>query len=390
MKRVLYSIVAVLLITTVVFVLSCNKDKEPDTGNVTGVVYSENGVKTIPGALIWMDHNDIFYHTYTDKNGSFELAIPEGTHMLYIQTGNGEIFRSSLEVVVEADQMLEIPNGSLKLHQAANLGYIAGLYDNIETIIIDSLGYTCTELFQSDLDNISTLQNYDAIFLNCGKTFNLDSMKFENLRTYVEGGGSIYASDFAVEYLTGDYGTKSYTVHGTPAPKGKAPCSSALGGGFIPDSILCTSTTGPATMVYNADIVDQDIITLLGKNTIDLEYDLSGWEVVSHYEYPWEVLVSDQTYGALALRMVMPTTIPYTQPPGNWITICHYPPGNTSNPITITINVAALPAHLAHGDHIGPCAGSGGTIIFTTFHNHHQGGLSDDVMRILEHFILNL
>ncbi|MCH8824536.1 MAG: PQQ-dependent sugar dehydrogenase [Planctomycetes bacterium] len=39
------------------------------------------------------------------------------------------------------------------------------------------------------------------------------------------------------------------------------------------------------------------------------------------------------------------------------ITICHVPPGNPGNGRTITIARAALPAHLAHGDTIGPCDG---------------------------------
>ncbi len=37
------------------------------------------------------------------------------------------------------------------------------------------------------------------------------------------------------------------------------------------------------------------------------------------------------------------------------ITICHCPPGNPDNCHTITIDPAALPAHLAHGDTLGPC-----------------------------------
>ncbi|MEE9533796.1 MAG: PQQ-dependent sugar dehydrogenase [Acidimicrobiia bacterium] len=39
------------------------------------------------------------------------------------------------------------------------------------------------------------------------------------------------------------------------------------------------------------------------------------------------------------------------------ITICHIPPGNPNNGRTITIARSALPAHLAHGDTIGPCEG---------------------------------
>jgi hypothetical protein len=38
------------------------------------------------------------------------------------------------------------------------------------------------------------------------------------------------------------------------------------------------------------------------------------------------------------------------------ITICHYPPGNTSNPQQIQIPTSAWPAHQAHGDSQGPCS----------------------------------
>jgi len=37
------------------------------------------------------------------------------------------------------------------------------------------------------------------------------------------------------------------------------------------------------------------------------------------------------------------------------VTICHIPPGNPDNARTITVRVNAIPAHLAHGDHCGPC-----------------------------------
>jgi len=38
------------------------------------------------------------------------------------------------------------------------------------------------------------------------------------------------------------------------------------------------------------------------------------------------------------------------------VTICHRPPGNPSNEHTITVGASAVPAHLAHGDHLGSCA----------------------------------
>jgi hypothetical protein len=37
------------------------------------------------------------------------------------------------------------------------------------------------------------------------------------------------------------------------------------------------------------------------------------------------------------------------------ITICHYPPGNSANGQTITIDMSAWPTHEAHGDYQGAC-----------------------------------
>lgn len=39
---------------------------------------------------------------------------------------------------------------------------------------------------------------------------------------------------------------------------------------------------------------------------------------------------------------------------GDRVTLCHIPPGNPENPQTITVSENAVPAHLAHGDTLGP------------------------------------
>src|SRR5262245_1649837 len=36
-------------------------------------------------------------------------------------------------------------------------------------------------------------------------------------------------------------------------------------------------------------------------------------------------------------------------------TICHVPPGDAENAHTLVVSAAALPAHLGHGDLLGPC-----------------------------------
>lgn len=46
--------------------------------------------------------------------------------------------------------------------------------------------------------------------------------------------------------------------------------------------------------------------------------------------------------------------------PSHKVTVCHIPPGNPANAHTISVGAPAVPAHLAHGDYLGPCHGSDG------------------------------
>ena len=53
------------------------------------------------------------------------------------------------------------------------------------------------------------------------------------------------------------------------------------------------------------------------------------------------------------------TFTPQVTPPDqdDKVTLCHRPPGNPENAHTITVGRSAVPAHLAHGDTLGPCPG---------------------------------
>jgi hypothetical protein len=44
---------------------------------------------------------------------------------------------------------------------------------------------------------------------------------------------------------------------------------------------------------------------------------------------------------------------------GGQVTLCHYPGGDKNKGHTLSVGQAAVSAHLAHGDKLGPC-GSGG------------------------------
>lgn len=383
---------------------SCQKDKDnPDGilnfGYVKGHVYTPSGAP-VPAAGVFIDDNGEIYFARTDKEGYFYLRAPEGERLLHVQGGDGSMFRSQYEVVIEADEVLELPDNFLKISQAVEMAYIPGAYDRIETILIDSMGYTADMLSVSDLDNPTLLATYGALFFNCGKYGALDSAKYANLEEYVMNGGNIYASDYAVEYLTGDgnytsSGSHPYKphTHGDVNPANiKAGCNTPEIGGFIDDVTLCTDKEGPVTMLYQVDIIDTLIQAFLGKTKVDIEYDLGAWEVIKDLTAPWEVLIQDPvTYGPLAAKMNIPTTASVRNMlDQGWVTICHFPPGNPANMQTITISVNALPPHLAHGDYIGSCVGGAGTIFFTTFHNHVQGNVGPDVYQILQYFIMNL
>lgn len=396
MKKTLYVLIAVVFTASLLITGACKKNKTDDqttsdipTGTIMGKVTAQNGTTPIPMATVFVDYNGELYLTYTNKEGNFSLEAPAGAVTLYIESGKGNIFRTVIDVTVAQDQTTTIPNGTVKLQQTSTLAYIKGSYDNIEDIIINQLGYAADELTIADLNNLNTLQNYAGLFLNCGKSGTLDANKYANLLAFVNGGGSIYASDWAVEYLTGDGNAKS-PAHHEIQPAQKTGCVGELGG-FIDDSLLCTDKIAPMTTVYGALILPSDIQSYMGVSTIDIDYDLGGWEQILDIDCPpWEVLIEDTaTYGPLAIRMTFAGTGSKSGKQ-EWVTLCHIPPGNPANAHTITVAASAVPAHLAHGDYLGSCQGNGGTVYFTTFHNHIQGTISPDMKKMLEYFILNL
>lgn len=370
------------------------------SGTITGRVMAANKTTPVVNAKVFIDDVYNVYVTYSDTSGKFSLAAPEGTYLLNIQSGDGDVFRTSIpDVKVKINEITNLSSTTnIVLHQADsnNLAYIKGIYDDIQTIIT-SLGYPIKEITVNDLSDLNKIKQFDAIFLNCGKVV-MDSMKYVNLQKFVQGGGSLYASDWGIEYLTGfdDVYWKWQPERGGQHEFKMATTCVPRKGGFIEDTTLCSSKTGPLKYtVTGASIMAKDIQTLLGKTTMNIYYNLDEWEVLNKVTSPWEVLVKDKAkYNELAVRTTLSnpdntSTNPCTGTKG-WVTICHIPPGNPNNPITITINCNALNAHLAHGDKIGSCKGNGGNIYYTNFHNHPQGTISDDVKKILQYFVLNL
>lgn len=352
-------------------------------GTVTGKVVAANNRTVVRNAVVFVDVNGTVYATRTDVNGSFSLDAPAGERVLNIQSGSGNIFRTKLNVTIEAQKTIAVSANAVKLTQVASLAYVAGTFDKIESILIDSLGYSATAITQNDLEDVNNIIQYNAIFIDCTATMIGDSLRDVALGNYVANGGSLYVSDWAVESLIGMSGPVC------PAPRP---------GGFIDDSKLCTERIGSSGLISSCTIVSPDLQAYLNKTTMDINYDLGVWESVQNYDATfWEVMIKHPTTNApLLIRNGS-----YTNPNrgtlhiggttnNDMVTICHKPQGTT--PVTITVSQNAVAAHMAHGDALGSCENSigSGRIYFTTFHNEPNGLISSDMKNILDYIILNL
>ncbi len=383
-----HTLIGMVLLFGVMLMSACKKDEsagdiEPEkTGVISGKVVAPNQRTPISRALVFISTANQFYSTYTDINGQFNLTAAIGNHELQVQTGHGDIFRTIVPVSITENQTTAL-SAPIQLNLVANLAFISGSYDKIETILMDSLGYSAASLNYTHLQHISGLAPYDAVFINCGAfnafvNFNTDTA----LSQYVTGGGSIYASDFSMNFITGQHAFIA--------------CDQNRFYGFMPDSTVCSRRTGTISVVPEAQVVSPELQQFLGKNTMLINYNLGTWErIQSINNNVWETLVTDPTDQSPLL--IRTNRFNGSQPPAavgstdtSRVTICHRVPNG--NPVTITISNSALAAHLAHGDVIGACNNpqQRGWVYFTTFHNEHNGMISNDVRKILQFMILNL
>lgn len=374
----------VLLLSVFLFI-SCSQEddsqihQELKFGTVIGKTVSNNG-NSVAGVLVFHDFNGEITHTYSDTNGDFELLIPIGTGSLHIQKGDGKLFRTVSLITINEDEILDLTtSSSMVLTQQANLGYVAGAFDSIQDMVID-MGYAVSEVATAELSSPDLYDQYDAIFLNCDlATF--DEATNTNMVNYIAQGGSLYASDWAIGYYLG------------ADPESGTPCE-LRPGGFIDDATICAEKMGLRPELYNSPVLSEEIQVVLGKTEMDV--DSGVWTIIHEIDNSfWEVLVED-TFGTPIVIRTNNVTSTEVTPSGNgtgeWVTICHIPPGNPDNPITITVNANALDAHLAHGDTLGSCSDSqSGNVYYTTFENHQSGPSAIvDVKKILEHIILSL
>jgi hypothetical protein len=84
-----------------------------------------------------------------------------------------------------------------------------------------------------------------------------------------------------------------------------------------------------------------------------LSASIYGWSLLSAFGQAMPVAHGTLRGVSSLASALTPSSAAYQYGPYGKVTICHH--ADNRQRLTITISEAALPAHLAHGDTIGPC-----------------------------------
>jgi len=254
-----------------------------DTASVTGRVCDPSGAGWVVGATVWaeVDYDgdgtvDDTVSTETDADGYFTLTgLPLGTHTIYIEKGS---FQTSFEVVLNEGGNTELAEEECLDATDVEIAVVTGTYDSIQ-VILDDLGLEYTlyngtsSAYLELLTDPDLMAEYDIIFFNCGMSDSWTTKKGEigsNVKNYVEDGGSIYSSDWAYFLFEVSF-PNALDYYGEDTTQGSA----------------YVGNMGELT----ADVLDPNIMAIVGGSTAELNYDLGSWVVPESAGTNVEVLV---------------------------------------------------------------------------------------------------
>lgn len=260
-------------------------DKEPpppEPASLQGRVCDLSGRTWLSDALVYThlftaDGN--LYETrqaYSDQDGYWYLdgLPPEQDYTIYVQFGDDIIETHEVFLNDGEFRALEEPDCFDPLQ--LDVAVVTGDYDNFD-LVLESLGFANYQLidglaeteirdFLSDLD---AMRQFDIIFLNGGHVeenilYDLDdadagstpALILENLREYVRGGGSLYASDWAYDAIELAWPDRIE---------------------FVGDDAIPDSAQHGEYAIVQANVADAALADWLGEPQLDIEYDLPVW-----------------------------------------------------------------------------------------------------------------
>lgn len=247
-------------------------DPNAPTGGVTGRICAPSENIYVANAEVWIEFSDgTRISTQTDANGYFTLEdVPVGTYIVTVTKGS---FSTTFEVVINEGSITELAQDEC-LEGDIEIAVVTGAYDDVGGILSRlGLSYDTfdgdpygTREYEQLLGDPSRMAQYDIIFFNCGMDdswaygyggITLNAIR-QNLREFVQNGGSIYASDWAYYMI-------------------EAPFPSLIQ--FAGDDSSYSSAAVGESGYYTVNVLDSGLQTLLGSTTASINYDLASWVV---------------------------------------------------------------------------------------------------------------
>lgn len=250
-----------------------------EPGSISGRVCDPSGRTWLPDAMAYVnlvDDAGVVYEirtAYSDQDGRWLLdALPgEKDYTVYVQYGPDLLTQESVYVASNAEVELEEPECFDPL--SLDVAVVTGDYDDFNEILnqmgfanyvlVDGLDPTVIGDF---LASPEELQKYDIIFFNGGFVeegviYNGEnsSTYLDNLRNYVTGGGTLYASDWAYDVVE----------------IGWPDAADFVGADEVPDD----AQKGDYASV-TAAVSDQSLSDFLGTQYVPILYDLPVWPPV--------------------------------------------------------------------------------------------------------------
>ncbi|MFP4600984.1 MAG: carboxypeptidase regulatory-like domain-containing protein [Persicimonas sp.] len=351
-------------------------DDDPDVpeecgpGDVIGMACAPSGER-LGGATVTIEGNDCDGNpftetTTTDSNGEYSFSdIPAGQHTLTISSGS---FSSNQPIIVRAGETLDLSQSNSKVClDGANveIAVIEGAYDHVSGVLDDlQLDYDVKgddvstlggqyEDSRDFLNNQSAMDQYDIIFINCGELWNqLEANNsnmipsiINNLEIFVDNGGSLYVADWSHPFMEKMY----------------ADAVDFLGD----DTNINEARRGYAPQTITAEVTSPEMQNVLGQNEATIEFPHNPPNVINTHWVVAEGIGAGSTTHLSGDAELCTSHFDGTE--------CQQGGGTQADsPLLVTHQTQ-----------------SGGTAIYTAFHNERQG-VNTDTEQILKFLIFQL
>ena len=339
-------------------------------GSITGRVCAPDLATWLNGATVALDGTDCngqptHVETTSAADGTFTLpGAPPGDWRIKATLG---AFSQETPVTVRAGASTAIPDNQLCVAQkTVRIAVVTGSGDKIEDLLTSlrlqftlfrgdsSMWTTEAEPFLADLN---ALKQYDLVFIDCaaakssGNTIDLgpNAARIQaNLRAYVQQGGSVYGSDWAL----------LFSIAAAPTTINFA----TSGGAAINSPFDATVLKGYAPQTVTARVDDSGLAQFLGKSTLSITFPRQAGANSLH----WGLMASTSGQVLVSAASVVTCPDPACGSAG---------PNRTNVPLAVRVR-AGMPGQ------------RGGNVVYTSFHNVAQSG--NDVAQVLKYLVLNL